>query len=321
MTKISCMKILLISIFMVNGLSASAFSFPWSKAKDISLSLPLKCTMGKDCFVLYYPDRIVENGFRDYKCGKLSFENNQSVVFDAIKPNDDGLEVLAAAPGVVSKVVLAKPNKGIQSLIETGVPYIVISHPGGYKTKYSFLNQNRIMVKKGQRVQEKEAIAYTGKKNEGLDEVYFTLSRSSKAIDPFLGPNASYGCDTVGKSLWKERIPYAPITVVEYAFLSKDNYVKNLSFNIRTWGLSSGDVETIKLYDSDSFLVADTVNRIDDDGMFYESSTIYNENDEAKLEEGLWTAIYEVTRNGKQIFKTEESFVLNSDKKAFWKKI
>jgi murein DD-endopeptidase len=314
-------KTFLIISMLTMALNANAFTFPWSKPTELKLTIPLKCKYGLDCFVLYYPDRIADDGFRDYECGKLSFENNQSVVFD-VKPGiDDGAEVLAAAAGVVSEVVLSKPNKGIESLIDTGIPFVVISHPGGFKTKYSFLNQNRIMVKKGQRVKSGEPIAYTGKKNSSYDELYFTVSKRGIAFDPFLGPDASYGCNTVGNSLWHDPIPYEPVTETDYEFSSTDKFVKNISFTIKTWGLLTGDMESIQLYDPDSLMVSDTINLIDDEGMFYKSTSRYTENDDEKLEEGLWTAVYKVTRNNKVIFKSKESFVLNRDEKSTWKKI
>jgi murein DD-endopeptidase len=322
MNKRIFLNILLILNFTIPGNQVFAFNFPWSN-KTISLGLPLKCTLNKDCFILYYPDRIAEEGFRDYECGKLSFENNKSVVFDFIPEQGalSNIEVIAAADGVVSEIVLNKPTKGINSMVNTGIPYVNISHGNGFKTKYSFLNKNKILVKKGQRVKQADVIAFTDYKNSDLNEVYFTVLKNGRAIDPFLGPDASYGCNTIGKQLWQEAIPYNPISIVNSDFLSNDAFQRNIFFDLRTWGLMEGDVETFDLYDPYRLLVSSAINEIDEDGNFYKSKVTFEEAPTELLEEGLWTIGYKVNRKGKVIFSHNDTFVLTREKSGSWNKL
>lgn len=314
MNKKSFLTSLVISTFLIIGLNAHAFSFPWSnKNKTISLTLPLQCTLGEDCFILYYPDRIVQGGFRDYKCGKLSFENNKSVVFNYISATEElpGIEVIAASEGVVSKVVLDKPTKGVNSMVNTGIPYVIISHKNGFKTKYSFLNRHKILVKKGQRVSRADVIAFTNDINAGFNELYFSVLKRGRAIDPFLGADAAYGCDSRGKSLWQDNIPYTPVTVTNSKFQSNDKFEKSIYFDLQTWGLMKGDVETINLYDPDKFPMSVAINEIDTDGDFNSSRVIFEEEPARTLAKGTWTVLYKLSRNGKQIFQYKEEYILN----------
>lgn len=322
MRKINLLSFLLILNLAVTASLASAFSFPWSK-KTVSLGLPLKCTLNKDCFILYYPDRIAEQGFRDYKCGKLSFENNKSVVFDFISEDAalKDIEVIAAADGVVSKIVLEKPAQGVNSMLDTGVPYLNIAHGNGFKTQYSYLTKHKILVKKGQRVKQGDVIALTDHKNAGFNEVYFSVFKNDRAIDPFLGPDASYGCNTEGKSLWQMDIEYSPVTIIKADFHSTDLFQRNILFDIKTWGLLEGDIETIELHDPSKAVVAKTRQDVENDGVFYRSKVVFNEALGERLEEGLWSIQYKVKRKNKVIFVYNDSFVISRQAHDSWKKL
>ena len=123
--------VLTLLLLLVVGSRVDAFELPWFKQKsdNFKLALPLNCSLNKDCFVLYYPDRIAESDYSDYRCGNLSFDNNRATIF-AVEPNKSiqVAEVLAAADGVVSEIVLAEASSGRNKFFQTGAPYITIKH-------------------------------------------------------------------------------------------------------------------------------------------------------------------------------------------------
>ncbi|MBT6843141.1 MAG: hypothetical protein HOA17_05015 [Candidatus Melainabacteria bacterium] len=113
--KQNCGLVLILLILRVVGSRVDAFELSWSKNKSdyFKLALPLNYSLNQDCFVLYYPDRIAESDYSDYRCGKLSFDNKRATVFAAeTGATGQAIEVLSAADGLVTDIVLAEAKSG-----------------------------------------------------------------------------------------------------------------------------------------------------------------------------------------------------------------
>lgn len=294
------------------NLSAHALEFLWfnKKTKLIDLALPLDCSLNQDCFVLYYPDRIVNPDYGDYRCGGLSFDNNRATIF-AVKPrlnsDEESIPVLAAADGVVEAVVFKEKNIFIQ-----GVPFISIKHRDSYETKYAQVKANSIAVKKGQKVKQGDVIAYTEKGEDGIfNELNFTVFKNNRVVDPAVGAKASLDCNVVEKPLWQNTPPYTPITLVNYSFTSKDSFRTNISFNLRTWGLQKGDQEEISMFDPSGRIVNESSNLIDEGKNLYSSELSLDKGSGTTLSKGLWVVKYKVVRRGKVIYQVSNEFNLD----------
>lgn len=302
---------LLVLFLLTANLSLSAFELPWSKKKsDFKIILPINCSLGQDCFVLYYPDRKVDSSYKDYRCGGLSFDNNRATIF-AVKPKtnppEESVQVLAAADGKVVELVLTEPD----DIFERGAPYISIKHSKGYRTKYSNLKLNSILVSKGQKIKQGDVIAYTEKGEDGIvQELHFTVFKNNRVMDPSVGSKASFDCNVVEEPIWQESLEYVPIVLVNHSFESNDVFSQNLSFKIRTWGLQPGDQEHISLAEPGGLLVNEHENTIDTAKSFYTSELSIDKGPGTKLKQGLWTADYRVMRKDKLIYQITKEFDL-----------
>ena len=127
-------------------------------AEPLQLQLPVRCEIGRDCFVQQYVDVDPGEGFKDYTCGQQSYDGHKGTDIRLRSTADVALNVavLAAADGVVKggrdgmadQLVNSKPVPENVKDRECGNG-VLIDHPGGWQTQYCHMKRGSVRVKKG----------------------------------------------------------------------------------------------------------------------------------------------------------------------------
>ncbi len=187
-----------------------------------ALSLPIDCTLGKDCFVQNYVDLDPSKGVKDAACGKASYNGHRGVDFALLSQAQmkKGVRVVAALSGRVIGVRNTMPDILIKTPTlaravkgrECGNG-ITVQHANGWETQYCHLAQGSINLRKGQKIERGQNIGLVGLSGmTQFPHVHLTVRHNHRIVDPFMGFNASQPCLITGgklninTSLWKQDI-------------------------------------------------------------------------------------------------------------------
>jgi Peptidase family M23 len=177
----------------------------------LELSLPVACTIGKDCLVQKFFDHQKGDGRRDHLCGTHTTEDHDGIDIRLRTLADmrAGMAVLAAADGVVLRVRDGEPDvpvreRGAQAVAgRQAGNAIVIGHADGSETQYSHLRAASLKVKPGDRVTRGQSIALIGLSgNSDFPHLHFGLRRAGQNIDPFTGDGFNSSCAAKPEGLW-----------------------------------------------------------------------------------------------------------------------
>ena len=202
------------------------------QADAIEFGMPIKCNYGKDCFIQNYFDEDSSPDYKDYHCGKLSYNEHNGTDFrvrDYVAMNN-GVDVIAAADGTVfnlrESVADMNVRKGdIKEISKYGCGNtVVLAHEGGIKTLYCHMKRGSIVVKKGDKVIKGQKLGEVGL--SGLTEFPHVhlgvVTKDGKILDPFTGGSSMVGCDAPQKSLWdketREKLIYIPTGLLSSSF-------------------------------------------------------------------------------------------------------
>lgn len=304
-----------------------------SNAPAIVLGKPLDCELGSTCFIQNYADHDPDDGVRDYACGTRTNDGNGGTAFrlpDKVA-QDRGVNVLAAAPGVVSAIRDGIPD------FDAGVADadlvrgkecgngVVIDHRDGWQTQYCNMRQGSVRVHQGQKVDTGTVLGLAGQSGfTSFIDVFFIVRHYGRAVDPF-APDA-VGCTSAPSSLWapalQPEMAYHDVQVMNTGFastaVSNDDIERGnipvptadspaLVAYVRAIHLRQGDVQSLVLTAPDDHVVAqNTMPAADHDKaqfMMFEGAKA-----DATWQAGLYTAHYEVLRAGVKILGQDWSF-------------
>lgn len=163
----------------------------------ISLSVPLNCKYGVNCFISsYFDNNPKKNKYYDYKCGNMTADNKKSTdfVLNSYFEMKKGVYVLATEKGIISAVRKDMEDVKVSLIGKEAIRSkecgnaIRILHNQGYETEYCHLMKNSILVKKGQKVVRGQKIAKIGLSGDtDFPFLEFFLKKDNKYIDPFVG--------------------------------------------------------------------------------------------------------------------------------------
>lgn len=166
--------------------------------------LPIGGVMNQDWYMTNYVDVVPGPGTSDYACGQKTYNGHQGIdlVLPSFAAMDEGVPVLAAAPGVVS---FTHDGEFDRNTVWSNVDWNVVrvDHGDGFEAAYGHLKQGSLRVQVGDAVEAGDTLALVGSSGRSdMPHVHFELLHNGVVVDPFAG---ECGGDT---GQWTDAIPY-----------------------------------------------------------------------------------------------------------------
>lgn len=283
----------------------------------LALALASPCT---ECFVLLYPDRDTSPGFKDYRCGDLSYDGHRGTDF-AIADEGRmamGVKVVAVAAGRVLRVRDGVPDRKVSNPDsvkgqECGNG-VVIDHGEGWETQYCHLRQGSVRVRPGQRVEQGTVLGLVGQSGlASFPHVHLEVRYQGRPIDPHGGVELARDCQANRTGLWQQPIPYVPTGLIHAGFspqaptmaeleqgkwegveiTTKD---KALVFWTRSYGVKRGDQLSMIIVNPAQQKVVDYRTTLEKDNRLFMLFT-----GTRRLSPGVWTATFRLERNRERL--------------------
>jgi murein DD-endopeptidase len=248
------------TLFVASFLSIGTFyskSFAQSHETSApSLTFPVACELGKDCWAVNYVDTdLAVDKAIDYKCKSRTYDDHKGTDFAISSVTDmkAGVDVFAAADGKIlrvrdSETDSLKSEAEIAEIKEKTKECgngVLIDHGNGFHTMYCHLKQGSVVVKPDQKIKAGEKIAQVGLSGwTEFPHLHFGVLWEDGVIDPFTGLGAREGCGKMKKSLWEEElnIEYAKVGIFDGGFTSQTpdfSAIERGQENPKTIGLNS----------------------------------------------------------------------------------
>lgn len=309
---------------------------------DLVLDMPVECEMGRVCFIQNYFDHDPGPLARDYTCGMLSYDGHTGT--DIRVPDltvmREGINVLAAAPGVVKAVRDGMQDINVNVIGREAVEKrglgnaVIINHGDGWITHYGHLKKGSVKVKPGEKVSTGRILGQIGM--SGLAEfphVEFAALLNGKPVDPFVGVTNTPGCGFTATPLWSEaaskRLTYKATGMLSAGFTSvipKPEQARSgrhradtltitaplMVFWADVLGVQEGDEERATLIAPDGKVLAENCKKLD---QFRAQHFMYivKRKPGVAWPEGRYTARYVLSRmtaKGRKIVIDESRYVI-----------
>ena len=185
-----------------------------NKCYSISLELPIKCEVGKDCWITNYVNHGTPEHPLDPMCGRMTYKTHKGTDFairDLVQMRK-GVAVVAAADGVVTGVRDGMADISLKQLDPLTIKGkecgngVVIKHENGFETQYCHLRKGSLKVKPGQPIKEGAALGYVGL--SGMTEyphLHFSVRKDGKVYDPFAGGVTRNTCKKHRGNIWSKK--------------------------------------------------------------------------------------------------------------------
>ena len=143
---------------------------------------------------------------------------------------DEGVPVLAAAPGRVKGVRDSMDDAGVSTIGEKEAlegrlcgNRVAIVHGGGWVTNYCHLRRGSIVVADGEAVKAGQVLAMVGQSGfAAFPHLHLGVIKGKRDIDPFVGLAREDRCGLGTRPLWKprllERLQYRPTALFNAGF-------------------------------------------------------------------------------------------------------
>ncbi|SFJ34523.1 M23 family metallopeptidase [Jannaschia pohangensis] len=184
-------------------------------AQDLSLRLPLDCTLGETCFIQQYVDADPGPGARDHTGGPLSYDGHKGTDFRVadVEAMTAGVPVLAPADGMVRALRDGMDDRAITDLAEVEGREcgngIVLDHGNGWETQLCHLARGSLRVTQGDRVRQGQPLAEIGLSGATqFPHVHIAVRRNGDVVDPFVA------------DLWADEPDYEPGGLLSAGFAS-----------------------------------------------------------------------------------------------------
>ena len=172
--------------------------------------LPLRCDLGRDCFIQNYFDHDSGKDWRDYACGPLSYDNHRGTDFRLLdlRQMNAGVPVVAAADGTVVRTRDGEPDISVAKRGRAALRGrdagngVLIDHGDGWQTQYSHIRHGSVRVKPGDHVRAGDPLGLVGLSgNTEFPHLDFVVRKDGKPIDPF-SPDAEGRCGAPESAIW-----------------------------------------------------------------------------------------------------------------------
>lgn len=223
-----------VSVLLFGGFGGAAL------ADDTpAFHLPVKCTIGEDCWVVNYMDVDPSENATDFQCRHRTYNNHKGTdiaLRDRVSM-ETGVDVLASAAGTILRfrdgvedwppVDTDESIKARKDMMEQSKGCgngVFMEHAGGWKTIYCHLKEGSIVVKKGEKIKAGQKIGQVGRSGYSeFPHVHMGLYHNDKVIDPFTGKGSEDGCGMYEAMLWHRDagLSYQPVAVYGAGFADK----------------------------------------------------------------------------------------------------
>jgi hypothetical protein len=313
---------------------------PAGAAEEIAFGLPIRCELGATCFIQNYVDHDPSSKARDYQCGGRTYDGHDGT--DIRIPDLDiqrgGVEVLSSAAGTVTgrrdgidDVSVRVAGKSAIAGKECGNG-VVIEHEDGWRSQYCHMAKGSVRVKVGDRVTAAQPIGLVGLSGDTeFPHVHFTVRLHGKVVDPFAYEALPDSCGG-GHSIWAESIreqtKYRGREILNFGFsgiaLTMDLVESGEALNhplrpqsdalvayIRVIGIQEGDQQMLTLRGPGGAVFSEyRVPAIERDKAQYFMSS-GKKRKEPAWTQGVYTAVYRVTRNDAEVLTKTFEVELN----------
>lgn len=260
----------------------SGFSGSHAAATLGGLEFPLRCSDHVECVVQNLFDHDPGPSFSDYNCGALGYDGHDGVDIRVanLSVMDEGVAVLAAAPGVVRAVRndmqdinIKDGGLGAIKGHEAGNA-VAIRHGSDWETQYSHLRRGSVQVKPGDSVKAGDVLGLIGLSGRTeFPHLHFEVRHRGKAVDPFVGPIDGFQCGSAKSPMWSEGagkiLKYRPTGLLQTGFATDvptrkavewgetlpepvSSSAPAIVFWVELFGVQQGDIETIQLFGPDN---------------------------------------------------------------------
>ncbi|MGL5080985.1 MAG: M23 family metallopeptidase [Microcoleaceae cyanobacterium] len=300
-------------------------------------SIPVQCSLGKDCFILLYPDRDPSPNEIDFGCGRQTYNSHTGTDF-AIPDEQimaQGVQVLASAPGKVLRVRDGVSDRRLENIAEKAnvegmecgngvvIDHSSLSNGSGWETQYCHLRKGSIVVKPGDRVERGATLGMVGASGAAsFPHVHLSVRHQGKIVDPFVGPEAGAGCQVNRTALWDQSLPYTPTGLIRSGFASapptmnqlwqgkfKETTLAKTSPNIIFWaqiyGVFQGDRVEYKLFDPAGNVVLNHQETLKSPGRTWFGYVGKKNLPQNPLALGNWRGEYRLIREGKVLLNIQ----------------
>lgn len=305
----------------------AALLFPFV-AQAFSLAWPVRCTLGKDCFVQNYVDHDSSKGWKDFSCGALSYDTHDGtdIRLKNLQAMRAGVDVLAAAEGKVLRLRDGMEDLSIKDLPAAALKDrecgngVVVEHAEGYQTMYCHLKKGSIAVRASEQVKAGQKLAQIGLSgNTEFPHLHLTVWKGKEKLDPFTAAPIAKSCAGGNtKRLWKKPISYvAPAllgdgivdalpemkalrdTPVHHANIAATTPV--IAYWVEVMGLRQGDQYTLTFYNPDNSTMATTTQAAD--GNKAVLFQFVGKKNRTPLPAGAYRAEFSLSREGKVLLR------------------
>lgn len=186
------------------------------------LSLPIACMLGRDCWIMNYPDMAPSTAVADPLCGPRSYDGHDGtdIAIRDLAAMRAGVPVLAAAAGTVRSTRDGMADRfidaaGIASLRGRDCGNgVLIDHGDGWQTQYCHMRRGSVAVRSGETVRRGQRLGFVGLSGRtAFPHVHLSVRHDGADLDPLTGRRVGSGCDAggTGQTLWKtaETVPYS----------------------------------------------------------------------------------------------------------------
>jgi hypothetical protein len=185
----------------------------------VQFSFPLVGDLNRDFFYTNYVDLDAGPGTRDYQCGSKTYNGHTGV--DIVLPSfhrmDQGVLIVAAAPGRVTHVADGLPDRNTQWVGGGFGNHVVITHDNGYQSIYAHMKRGSVRPTVGDQVQTGTPLGEVGSSGfSDMPHLHFEVRSIRGIVEAFAG-----SCGP-GFSHWKEAHPYQDAFRVIAAELSSE---------------------------------------------------------------------------------------------------
>ena len=196
-----------------------------------AFGFPVACAYGETCFIQNFVDTRPGDGYADHTCRHLSYDGHDGtdIRLSDLAAMRGGVDVVAAAPGVVARVRDGMPDVSYDEIDPEEIAGrdagngVVIEHGDGWVTQYSHLKQGSVAVAPGDEVAQGAKLGEVGLSGRTVfPHVEFTVRHDGNTLDPFTGRAPERGCGEAGTPLWRaataDRLAYVPAALLSAGF-------------------------------------------------------------------------------------------------------